>query len=81
MTPWSWSGAGVLRGLSVEMHPQRERQIGGVRSISKATLTGLSVVDSGAFDSSKVEARTEVRQDGEGLSGAFSVQRERPHIR
>ena len=63
--------AGVLRGLSVEMHPQRERQIGGVRSISKATLTGLSVVDSGAFDSSKVEARTEVRQDGEGLSGAF----------
>ena len=63
--------AGVLRGLSVEMHPQRERQIGGVRSISKATLTGLSVVDSGAFDSSLVEARTEVRQDGEGLSGAF----------
>ena len=63
--------AGVLRGLSVEMHPRQERQVSGVRSISKATLTGLSVVDSGAFESSKVEARTEVRQDGDGLSGAF----------
>ena len=63
--------AGVLRGLSVEMHPQRERQIGGVRSIAKATLTGLSVVDSGAWTSARVEAREEVRAEGDGLTGAF----------
>ena len=63
--------AGVLRGLSVEMHPRRESQVSGVRSISKARLSGLSVVDSGAFDGARVEARAEVRAEGEGLIGAF----------
>ena len=63
--------AGVLRGLSVEMHPRQERQVSGVRSISKARLSGLSVVDSGAWDGARVEARAEVRAEGEGLVGAF----------
>ena len=63
--------AGVLRGLSVEMHPHQERQVSGVRSISKARLSGLSVVDSGAFDGAVVEARAEVRAEGEGLVGTF----------
>ena len=63
--------AGVLRGLSVEMHPRQERQVSGVRSISRARLSGLSVVDSGAWDGARVEARAEVRAEGEGLVGAF----------
>ena len=63
--------AGVLRGLSVEMHPRQEHQVNGVRSISKARLSGLSVVDSGAWDGARVEARAEVRAEGDGLSGAF----------
>ena len=63
--------AGVLRGLSVEMHPRQERQVGGIRSISKAQLTGLAVCDSGAWDGARVEARAEVRAEGDGLAGAF----------
>ena len=63
--------AGVLRGLSVEMHPRQEHQVSGVRSISKARLSGLSVVDSGAWDGARVEARAEVRAEGDGLVGMF----------
>ena len=63
--------AKVLRGLSVEMHPRQERQVSGVRSISKARLSGLSVVDSGAWDGARVEARAEVRAEGDGLVGMF----------
>ena len=41
--------ARVLRGLSVEFVAKRERFDGGVRVIEAATVYGLAVVDSGAY--------------------------------
>ena len=41
--------ARVLRGLSVEFVAKRERNDGGVRVIEAATVYGLAVVDSGAY--------------------------------
>ena len=41
--------ARVLRGLSVEFVAKRERFDGGVRVIEAATVFGLAVVDSGAY--------------------------------
>lgn len=47
----------VLRGLSVEFLPTAEHDENGVRVIERALLTGLSVVDKPAYDSSTVAAR------------------------
>jgi len=41
--------ARVLRGLSVEFVAHRERFLAGVRVIEAATVRGLAVVDSGAY--------------------------------
>ena len=41
--------ARVLRGLSVEFVAKRERNEGGVRVVEEATVYGLAVVDSGAY--------------------------------
>ena len=41
--------ARVLRGLSVEFVAKRERFDGGVRVVEAATVYGLAVVDSGAY--------------------------------
>ena len=49
--------AGVLRGLSIEFHATEERMDGNVRVIEQARLSGVSVVDSGAYPGSTVEAR------------------------
>ena len=49
--------AGVLRGLSIEFRATRERFEGSTRIIERATLAGVSVVDSGAYPQSTVEAR------------------------
>ena len=64
--------SGVLRGLSVEFQALEERQEQGLRIIEKANLTGLGVVDKGAYADSVVQARMEVRQTGKRrIEGAF----------
>ena len=49
--------AGILRGLSIEFAPVAERMDGGVRVISAAKLSGIAVVDTGAYSQSEVQAR------------------------
>ena len=41
--------ARVLRGLSVEFVAHSERNLAGVRVIDRATIYGLAIVDSGAY--------------------------------
>ena len=48
---------GLLQGLSVEMRVEGERVVGSVRTIVRATLFGLSLVDSPAYGRSTIEAR------------------------
>lgn len=49
--------AGVLRGLSVEFHAERETRRDGLRVIQRARLVGAGLVDSGAYAGATVEAR------------------------
>ena len=58
--------AGVLRGLSIEFHATEERMDGNVRVIERAKLSGVAVVDSGAYPGSTIEAR---RRRGRGRRG------------
>ncbi len=54
--------AGVLRGLSIEFTAVEERLDAGVRVIERAHLSAIAVVDSPAYSSSTVEARTRKRE-------------------
>ena len=47
----------ILRGLSVEFRAIKQTFESGVRVIHKARLSGIGLVDSGAFESATVEAR------------------------
>ena len=49
--------AGVLTGLSVEFRAVRERQLGGVRVIEAARVSGLAVVARAAYPTTTIEAR------------------------
>ena len=49
--------AGVLKGLSVEFHAERETRRDGLRVIQRAALVGAGLVDSGAYAGATVEAR------------------------
>lgn len=49
--------AGVLRGLSIEFSPERERMDGDLRIIEAARLRGVGVVDRPAYRASVVAAR------------------------
>ena len=63
---------GVLRGWSVEFNPTREAQEGDLRRIQRADLSGLGLVDRPAYPRSIPM----VRQDGDGISGAFPYNRD-----
>ena len=63
---------GVLRGWSIEFNPERESQDGDLRRIHRAGLSGLGLVDRPAYRQSVPM----VRQDGEGLTGAFPYNRD-----
>ena len=47
---------GLFRGLSIEFRATAQRYVSGVRRISRATLTGLAVVDEGSHHTA-VEVR------------------------
>ena len=47
----------LLTGLSIEFKSIRERFVGGIRRIARATLTGAGLVDSPAYAAATVEAR------------------------
>ena len=48
---------GALRGFSIEFRATSERREAGIRVIEAATLTGLALVDDGAYPMSKAEVR------------------------
>lgn len=48
---------GVLNGFSVEFHAERERREAGVRVIERAVLSGLALVDKGAYPAATPEVR------------------------
>ena len=48
--------AGVLRGLSVEFIPEKERSEGDLRVVERAKLVGIAVVDNGAYSEATVES-------------------------
>ena len=62
----------VLRGFSVEFNARKETQNGNMREIQSAQLVDIGVVDRPAYPQSEVQARAEVRQDGQGLRGHFA---------
>ena len=66
-------GDGLAEGLSVEFVAQQERRTGDTRTIMRATLPALGVVDVPAYGQSGVE----VRARGQGLSGEFTYNRDR----
>ena len=48
---------GVLRGASIEFESTRERMESDLRVIERATLKGVSIVDTPAYSDSEIEAR------------------------
>lgn len=48
---------GALNGFSIEFRARAEHHEGGVRVVERATLTGLALVDRGAYPQSKAEVR------------------------
>ena len=48
---------GALSGFSIEFHSTAERRESGVRVVERAELTGLALVDRGAYPEAKAEIR------------------------
>ena len=63
----------ILRGFSVEYNVRRQRFEGDTRVIERAALPGIGLVDTPAYGQSMI---TEVRADGDGISGAIFYDRD-----
>ena len=61
----------VLRGQSVEFDALKESQSGNLRTIERAALQGIGLVDRAAYHDTTIAARAEIRQLGTGLTGAI----------
>ena len=63
---------GILRGVSLEFRSKREHfDESGTRIIESADIVGVGVVDRPAYKHSTVEARAELRQNGNMLIATF----------
>ena len=62
----------ILRGLSIEFDSLSERTDGDLRIVDRADLSGIGLVDIPAYPL----AIPQVRQDGEGLTGSFTYDRD-----
>ena len=60
-------GDGLTRGLSVEFHAEVERRSEGTRTILRAALPALGIVDEPAYSGSAVELRAK----GRGIAGSI----------
>lgn len=61
--------AGILRGLSVEFHAISERMAGDVRTIERAEIVGIGLVDRPAYIDAVVSARAaEARSRARGAA-------------
>ena len=62
---------GALSGFSIEFHARAERREAGIRVVERAQLTGLALVDRGAFLQSVAEIRRGGRGGRGGRLGSF----------
>ena len=53
---------GALNGFSIEFNARAERREAGIRVIERADLTGIALVDQGAYPASTAEVRAERRE-------------------
>lgn len=60
---------GIMTGFSAGFIAGQERDIAGVRSIRRAALPHIGLVDDPAYSDSVI---TEIRESGEGIEGEFS---------
>ena len=61
--------AGVLRGASIEFSSIEERWSGDLRTVLKARLSGIAVVDNGAYSTATVSARAQERAAAKAAHG------------
>ena len=64
---------GALSGFSIEFHAKAERREGGIRIVERADLTGLALVDRGAYPESTAEIR---KRSGRVLKSTVPYDRE-----
>ena len=69
--------SGILRGLSLEFRADAENWNGNLRTVTRASLGGIGLVDIPAYGDSAVSVRHEIRRRGRGVSGSFRYNRPR----
>lgn len=65
--------------FSIEFHALKERRENGVRVIERAILSGLALVDRGAYPQSKAEVRRRGGGGGRGSRGGRLIVRRVPY--